>query len=71
MQTASVVPSIGLPLRMPVKHPRGCVYGIPYGVRGLCRNWPEGQPAVQRPYRAMMVVETWFGPFTLHGLIRP
>lgn len=61
MQTQADPASLLPPLRM--RHPVGCVYGVPYGVRGLCRNWPEGQPAVQRGYRATMVVETYFGAF--------
>jgi hypothetical protein len=62
MQTQADTASLLPPLRM--KHPVGCVYGVPYGVRGLCRNWPEGQPAVQQR-RATMVVNTWFKEFTL------
>jgi hypothetical protein len=56
--------------RVPLKPPGEC-HGIPYGVRGLCRNWAGG--AVERGpmrfavpvYRATMVIVTSFGVFSV------
>lgn len=54
----------------PVLKPGECAYGIPYGVRGLCRAWQTEnfRGSRHRPlpaYRATMVLTLWFGAFTL------
>ncbi len=69
----SLVVSMALAAAMavsPVLKPGECAYGIPYGVRGLCRAWQDrnwlGPKRRPRPaYRATMVLTLWFGAFTL------
>lgn len=57
-------------LRMPVKTPGECHFGIPYGVPGLCQAWqtdnahgPKRRP--KPAYRTTMVVHTYFGDFSV------
>lgn len=55
---------------VPVTYARAATE-LPYGVRGLCRNWQGGHAErgpIRHPptaYRSRMVVMTWFGAFTV------
>ena len=61
MQTQAIATPLLLPL------PVELFYGLPYGVRGLCRTWQSDNFSgrhIRRPpaaYRATMVVNTYFG----------
>lgn len=57
------VPLVRVPLT-PQRRP--WVYGLPFGVKGLCRSWQDGHWAgpMRRPepaYRCALVISTWFG----------
>lgn len=48
--------------------------GKPYGLRNLCSGWcgreTQTHRAMEKPtYRAVMIVETYFGPFVIPGRV--
>lgn len=53
-----------------IQFPKDCVDGLPYGVRGLCRNWKDGiftgpRKRVVPVYVSKFVINTWFKAFLI------